>query len=226
MISKFKKLAKELGVVDSVFYSIDRIIRKLTFNKCYLIRYLLVAQPVSKELMLSPKRGANIIIREIDSQDPVVSAFPVPKNVIEKRFHQNARCLVAEKNDEFVGYIWLAYEQYHEDEVRATFSLPADGKCVWDFDVYIEPKYRIGFAFMKLWDEAYTLLRKQGVTWTYSRISAFNPQSKKSHNSLGAKTLCYGNFLIFGNFQIALIGCKPYLNFSIKTTPTVQLPHR
>lgn len=224
MISKLNKLVKELGGVDTIFYLFDRVISRLTLGKCYLIRYLLVAQPVARERMLSSKRRSKITIREIKSDDPIISVFPAPKSVVEDRFCQNARCLIAEKDTEFVGYIWLAYQKYEEDEVRAIFYLPEGGGSVWDFDIYIVPKYRVGFAFMKLWDEAYALLRRQGVGWSYSRISAFNPNSKKSHSSLGAKTLCYGTFVVIGSVQIAIIGCKPYFNISVKVPPLILLP--
>ena len=223
MFAKARQLINELGLSNSCFYVIDRLCRRFSNGNCYLIRYLIVSQPISSKSLLPAKRGSKFIIREVVLGDPVISKFPVPEKVICERFAQNAKCFIAEKENDFVGYIWIVHQKYAEDEVRAIYFLP-DGNSVWDFDVYITPQYRLGPAFLKLWDHVNAILIRKGVNCSFSRISAFNPGSKHAHERLGAKILYKANFLVLGRLQITVLGCAPYLHVSTKKNVSIAIP--
>jgi len=91
---------------------------------------------------------------------PYSSNFHVQKRS-SSLIRQGAICLGAFKNDELLGYAWILLGTYEEDEVRCFFVPMPEGESAWDFDIYLDPKYRIGFAFPRLWDEVNTYLRSQ-----------------------------------------------------------------
>lgn len=222
-----KKIASvflELGILDSCYYFCDKILNAASVGRIRIIRYHIVVQPVSDKPFCSPTRGRNVVVREVFPGDKLEAYFPVGKEVLAERYAQGGRCLVAEKEGHFVGYLWFIKDQYIEDEVRVIFQLPNE-KSIWDFDIYVEPKCRIGFVFLRLWDELYSTLYKERVEHSYSRISAFNSASRNSHKRLGAKTLHHATFLKIGAVQFMFSGSSPYvyISFSGSSIPILQL---
>ena len=80
--------------------------------------------------------------------------------------------------------------------------------------MYILPKYRLGIGFLRLWDEAKRLLRSQGISWSMSRISAFNRVSLASHGKLGTQVVGSVMFLHLGRMQLALASIRPRFHLS------------
>ncbi|MDD2759554.1 MAG: hypothetical protein PHH11_04605, partial [Methylomonas sp.] len=97
-----------------------------------------------------------------------------------------------------------------------------------DFDVYVEPKYRLSPTFLKLWDEASARLLREGVSWSLSRISAFNTMSLSSHKRMGAKIIGWAVFFQMAGIQLTISSLKPFLHISLSNAslPTFefQLP--
>jgi hypothetical protein len=224
-IRAFRALSRDIGWLNASLYSLDRLLLKALRGYLRLYKYDLVAQPVRETPLLPPGRGKKIEVRMIDETDIVTHQFPRPSAVIQARFKQGAKCLVAFKEGEFIGYLWLLSGTYIEDEVRATFSpLPAM-KAVWDFDVYVAPEYRVGFAFSRLWDEANRFLAEKEIKWSCSRISAFNPGSLSSHARLGARTLGTAMFFCAGRCQVMFATTAPYIHLSFHSAsfPAIRL---
>jgi hypothetical protein len=157
--------------------------------------------------------------------DPVVRQFPRPDWAAPYRFNQGAVCLVALKAGTFAGFLWLTLGSYQEDEVRCRYVPLPPGKSAWDFDVHVEPEYRNGIVFLKLWDEANRFLTAHQIQWSLSRISAFNSGSILSHAKLGAQRIGAVTFLSIGSWQIAASTVRPYLHFSARagSLPTYAL---
>lgn len=225
LINKIKRGIAELGWINFIFYSADRLLVALSGGRCRIFHYLLVAQPVADEPLLPPHRGANIAVREIHPGDPIIPNTPRTQEMIQDRFQQGSRCFVATRNGEFTGYIWLSYDSHHEDEVRARYRLPGNGKTVWDFDVYVVPAQRLGFTFLRLWDAVYEQLRSQQVQWLISRIGASNLASLSAHKRLGATPIGKATFIVLGPAQIMFSSCPPYAHFSLaQSAPTLLIP--
>ena len=148
------------------------------------------------------------------SDDPALSHLLLTSDVLRFRFDQDAVCFGAFREGTIVGCLWLCLGGYHEDEVRCRYDLRPEGKAAWDFDVYVIPEARGGFAFMRLWDEANAYLRKLGVGWSLSRISAFNPGSLAVHGNLGACRIGSALFFRTGDLQLGFYSFKPYFNFT------------
>jgi hypothetical protein len=204
-------LIRELGWINAVFYSVHYGLQKIS-DRARLVRYYLVAQPVPEKRILPEHVGNKIEVGEISGSEKENIFFLRPSKVIEDRYCQGARCLAGFRKGQFVGWLWFIRGQYMEDEVRCRFVL--GDSSVWDFDVYVDPSSRLSPVFARLWDEAYEILRKDGVRWSFSRISAFNAPSLASHKRMGARRVGSAIFLCLGNIQIGFFSQSPYFHIS------------
>jgi hypothetical protein len=205
---------RQLGWTNGCLYAIGRVLEIASGNRVCIHKYYLVAQPVAKKCWLPPHRGQGFEIRRVVEFDPLVRQFPRPEHAAPYRFNQGAVCIAALKAGALVGFLWLTLGPYQEDEVRCRYvPLPA-GKSAWDFDVHVEPEYRNGIVFLRLWDEANLFLAAHQVQWSLSRISAFNSGSILSHARMGARRIGAVTFLSIGSWQIAASTVAPYFHFS------------
>ena len=190
-----------------------------------LHRYLIVAQPIPAKALLAPGRGRSITVQQVDIGDPVLLSLPLDRKVIEFRASQGAICFGAFKDGEIIGCLWLCLAGYQEDEVRCRYLPMPPEKSAWDFDVYLEPDHRSGLGFARLWDEANEYLRRRGVSFSWSRISAFNPRSLAAHARLGATIAGTATFLRFGPCQVMIASVPPYRHFSLRRedSPVIHL---
>lgn len=214
-----------MGWKDGALYIIARIISGISRGRAELRKYYFVSQPIPDRPLLPAKRGASTVVGQVDSQHPLVSRFPRPAQIVAQRFARGALCFLATQDDHFVGFLWLQRGGYLEDEVRCLFTpLPAN-QVAWDFDVHVEPEYRNGFVFARLWDTANDFLREAKVKWSVSRISAFNAGSINSHLRLGAFPIGSACFLCLGHFQLSLSSIAPFMHFSAgdRSIPEISL---
>ena len=215
MLPKARAAFHQMGIANGLLYFADRLLSRVSGGRARLIRYLIVAQPVSGERDSNNLRRAKCPIRVVAPEDPVVAQFPRPAPVIAARFRARSLCLVAEVREQFAGFIWLAFGGYDEDEVRCRFEFVDSNVSAWDFDVYVKPEFRMGRTFSRLWQAANEELSRRGVTWSFSRISAFNAQSIAAHRRMGSRSLRTVTFICAGNFQFALLGAPPYVHVGV-----------
>ncbi|WP_227817213.1 GNAT family N-acetyltransferase [Nitrogeniibacter aestuarii] len=218
-----RKTLSQLGLGNGLAYLSGRLLASATGGRCKIVRYRFVAQPIPADVTPLPE-GATVI-KSVDATHPLVPTFPRPAHVIERRFRQGDTCFLATSKGAFAGFLWLAHGAYDEDEVRCRYELTDTTRTVWDYDVYIEPKYRLGRMFSRLWQAANHALASEGVRWSISRISTFNPDSIAAHSRLGAQTLSHATFVVLGPAQLALVSQAPYLHVSLRaaSAPTVRL---
>ncbi len=212
----------ELGVINSCLYLFNRIFK--TGNiPVFFIKYYFFSQLFHNEKLLPESRGKKLIPRILPNTFLDNHPCPRPESVIKDRYQQGAVCLAIYKQEEFAGCFWYIKEKYHEDEVRCVFEL-LDDDAVWDFDVYVVPKYRLSPVFLKLWDDASQRLMADGYQRSISRISAFNAMSLSSHKRMGAKQLGWAVFLYVGFVQLTLSNLFPYIHFSsnIRSFPVIK----
>ena len=209
---RLRFLVRELGASTAILYLLDRLLRRIS-SKCGFYYYLFVAQPLADQPRLPLTRGKAFTFRLIQAPETLLDSLGRPSAVIHERFAQGAQCLAATKNEGLVGCIWFVRGAYAEDEVRVDYLLPQDGRCVWDFDVFVAESERLGFLFAKQWDAFDALLKPQGIRYTVSRINAFNPRSIASHRSLGAQDCGQALFLRLGQFQWMLSNQRPFIAF-------------
>ncbi|MCA8905483.1 MAG: GNAT family N-acetyltransferase [Halioglobus sp.] len=216
---------RQLGGANALLYLVDRVLRAITGSRARLVRYLLVAQPVPADPVEAMRQSLASKVREVGGDDPVVKYFPRPAAVIARRFADGSVCYVAEVRDRFAGYLWLAFNGYDEDEVRCRYEFAEPALSAWDYDVYVEPDFRLGRTFARLWETANQRLANRGVRWSFSRISAFNAGSLAAHRHMGLQTLFAATFVCLGPLQLTFTGTAPFvhLSFSDKSRPVLRL---
>jgi hypothetical protein len=224
MLERLRRTVRELGPGNAVLYAIDRLMRAVSGGRARVHRYRLVAQPI--DAAVAPLRPDTKTCIELAGPDHALrAAFPRPAGIIEQRYADGAQCLVASSGDRFAGYLWWRREHYDEDEVRCRFVLADPASSVWDFDVYVEPRYRLGRTMARLWDAAARRWHADGVRWSFSRISAFNPASLASHARLGLRPVGSAVFVVIGPCQLSLFSAPPSVHVGLgpRARPTLTL---
>ncbi len=198
-------------------YRLDRLLDKLTLGHARLRVYLFCAQPIGANAFSAIREDHHTLVHQIVIGDELTQSFPRPPKVIYERFVRGCICYVAVVKGVFAGYVWLARDAYEEDEVRCRYTLPAGNESVWDFDVYVAPRLRIGRTLGRLWRGVDAALGQQGVHWSVSRIALSNVSSIQTHERLGAVYLASGAFLTLGPLQLSLFSKAPFAHLSLGT---------
>jgi hypothetical protein len=214
LLARGQALFREHGRLGGWLYLLHRALQALSGGRAGVVAYVLVGQPIGSGALAGVKPHPDTVVRPVLPGDPVIAAFPRPPEVIAARFAQGADCHVAEHKGRFAGHIWLAHGRYTEDEVRCEYHWADQPPCVWDYDVYVEPEYRLGRAMGRLWRGVDDALSARGVAWTLSRISRFNAASLNAHARLGARRCGWITVLVLGRWQLALMPHKPWVHGS------------
>jgi len=214
MLARLLSPFKEFGCFAGLIYSVDRMLQRLSPN-LRLYFYELLAQPVPEEPLLPARLAGPFEMREIPAGAPEIALMPARPDIKESRFRQGATCLGTYQRDRLIGYIWLCFQRYEEDEVRCTFVLPEGGKAVFDFDIYIFPEHRLGLGFVGIWNGANQFLLSRGVQVSFSRLTRFNLPSRRAHLRLGARRA--GRMFVLRMWQLELLvsTLSPYFHLSI-----------
>jgi len=227
----------EFGLGAGFLYLVDRLLNALS-PSARLFVYELMVQPTDMpEVRIRALQGFRS--REIKPGDTELTAMPVSSAVIESRFAQGAICLGTFKQHRFIGYIWLCFRSYDEDEVRCRYSLLPPEESVFDFDLYIFPESRLGLAFLAIWQNTSALLRSRGVLYSFSRVTRFNLASRRAHAHLGSMRIGRAVFLklyqvecmastVFPYVSLSLAAHRPQLRLRadvLLTEPSIQPSH-
>lgn len=204
-------------------YLLHRGLSRLSGGRVSLPIYLFCAQPIAAGAVAGLRQQSDVVVRKVAADDPLVEAFPRSPAIVRQRYANGAICYAVTVKNEFAGHIWLNRLHYDEDEVRCRYCLP-DSQSVWDFDVYVAPRFRVGRTMARLWDATAADLHAGGVRWSFSRISLYNPGSVRSHERLGAVHLATGVFLKMGALEVALFSRRPWPHVSVKGRPEFQMP--
>lgn len=226
IISRLRELLAQLGWKEGLIHLASRLLSALSAGRLSHVRYLFVAQPVPATASDTPlPGGGRTVTRYLEADDPLCQQFPRPPEVIQRRFAQGDRCLASCVGEKFAGHIWLAEGQYEEDMLRCCYQLVDSQTCVWDYDVYVAPEFRMGRVFARLWDHANHSLASRGRRWCCSRIDAANWQSVQAHRRLGTQTLFSASFFLAGRWQLMIAGAYPFLHLSTgpASRPTLKI---
>lgn len=219
-IGKLKRLIADLGWLDASIYALDRCGSAFT-GAIGITRYILVAQPVPEKPLLPSGRGESLTVRPLSSSDDLGNETPLSPSVLASRERRGSICVGAFDGHRLIGFACAALGPHDDELVLARFTPLPHAKAAWDYDFYIAPRYRLGFAFPRIWDEMFTLLRDRGIAWTTSYITAYNITSLKSHLRLGAVPV--GGFVVvkLGRSQAILQRRRPFARLA---TPSRARP--
>ena len=204
MIGAWKGLRAQFDRATTLLYIAHRLLEKCSGGRAGLVPYLLYAQPLGNPALASVKDDPQTQIARWQAGDARVSAFPRPPEVLAERWASGSRCYGAMVKGEVAGCIWIALNEHLEDEVRCRYQLPKDG--VWDYDVLVLPRWRLGRTLARLWKAVDTDLASEQRRWSFSRISRFNRASIGAHERLGAQVVGRVTFLKLGPWQMSWQG--------------------
>lgn len=214
VFARLHRRVGELGWVRLALQAVDRLFSAASHGHVRLVTYVLMAQPIGAWPLAGVRKESQTSVTNVKPGDPLLDQLPRPQDVIERRLKAGADCLVATVKDQVAGMLWIARETYVEDEVRCLYRLTDSRRCVWDFDVYVAPRYRGSRVFFRLWQAANAQLVTEGVEWSFSRISALNTESLAAHRRMGAKSVGKAVFLSIGHLQLSFFSLSPFFHFS------------
>ncbi len=217
MLDWFKKSFAQIGKSATFYYLMDKFLRKTKIGSVY--PYYFLAQPL-KDNGTKVRLSKNYLVRKIEPNDTELLKI-LPQSICDYRFKQNAVCVGAFKAGRLTALLWFTPRLFHEDEVRADFMPPQ--KACWDFGVHVEPEFRMTRVFSSLWGASTHIMQGMGFDTSLSRISAFNPNSLKSHTRMGAKLLAKAVFINIGSVQICLSNIKPRIDISFSKKSRVVI---
>ena len=204
---------RQLGRADALRYFAGQALQRGSAGRARIVRYYLVAQPV-KPVSVQRAAASTTVVRRLEPGDAALALLPRSPQLIAERFANGDLCLAVLVKDRLAAFLWLAFDAYEEDDVCCRYRL-LDSDLAWDYDVHVEPDFRMGRSLARLWDAANALLGARGVRWSLSRISAFNSGSLAAHERLGARRLFGVTFVCLGRLQLAF-GARRFL-------PTISL---
>lgn len=215
---------KEFGILAGSLYAVDRILRRFS-PKTGMCVYEMMVQPIGDKRLLPINRAKNLAFAEIARGDPAIALMPARPEIKAARFDQGASCVGVFRSEKLIGYAWFCFNSYEEDEVRCTYELAEADQSVFDFDFYIFPEYRMGTAFLAVWQGANEYLRARNIRYTFSRMTRFNEASRRAHAHLGSK--CVGRALFFQAWHVELMVATlfpfVFLSWSEKHRPRLRL---
>jgi hypothetical protein len=222
MLNRVLQPFREFGWIAGGLYVVHRALQAVSPRLAVQV-YELMVQPIPDKSLLPGKLGKSLEIREIRRGAPEVERMPARPDIKERRFEQGAVCLGAYRKGELIGYLWLCFDRYDEDEVRCTYLLAPPGQAVFDFDLYIFPEHRLGRAFVGIWDGVNEYLRERSIRFTFSRMTRFNLPSRRAHAHLGSRRVAGAVFLQAWSLEVMFATIRPFLHVSIRSNNRAKL---
>ena len=210
LIERLRGPFREFGFGVGLLYMVDRLLLAVS-PRCGLYVYELMAQAVTGKPLLPAGLARNLRFAEISAGHPDIDLMPARVEIKAQRFDQGARCLGVYRQDELIGYVWFCRDRYDEDEVRCRYELAEPATSVFDFDLVVMPKHRMGIGFVAVWDAANRFLTAQGVRHTFSRMTRFNLASRRAHARLGARCVARASVLRLGLIELLVATVAPYV---------------
>jgi GNAT superfamily N-acetyltransferase len=176
--------------------------------------YFLVQQPVQERLLLPDHLRGGVSVRVLTAADTEIASALSRAEELGARLRRGDTCLAAFRDGRLVGYLWLCFCPFEDDETHCRFAPLQGAGGAWDYDLSVAPESRGGGAFAALWDAAWEVLRREGYSWTASRVSAFNDRSLRAHRRIGA--VATGTLLVLraGHAAAILSSLRPVLRLA------------
>lgn len=213
---------REFGGAAGSLYVLDRLLGALS-PSLGLHVYEFMVQPIGGKPLLPPNLVKNLSFHEIHSGDAEIALMPAREDIKALRFEQGARCIGAYRKGQLIGYLWYCTGRYEEDEVRVTYELVDRDASIFDFDLYVMPKHRLGMGFLSVWYSVNEMLVPRGVRYTFSRLTRFNLASRRAHAHLGWKRVGRGVFLRAWRAEFMLASVAPFVGVTFGARQRITL---
>lgn len=198
-----------MGIGGWLVHTLSTILERSSSGRVRILALRFYVQPVASERLLAQNAHGPIRVASIEARAFTPEHFQRPPEAIRDRFADGSACIAAVKNDELVGFMWLQPGMLRERLVRCRMHALPENRTAWDYDFHIEPKYRLGRLFARLWDCAFESLRERGVEATLSWIRLENRSSENAHRRLGARRIGWTVFLTAFEHQFMIGSLQP-----------------
>jgi hypothetical protein len=205
---------REMGLAGWASYSLDRLLARLTGRRVRFWALQFYAQPVPKEPLLAPARASKLKVGLIEVGDVPSALFERPRGAVEKRFQDGSLCVAARSGEAVAGYMWLHFGRLKERMFICDFEAVPTTTACWDYDFEVLPPYRLGRTFVRLWDEAFRILRERGIETTVSWILLSNRASARAHERMGARPAGWLVLLTWAGYGLAVQPRAPFLRLA------------
>jgi len=222
MLTRLIGPIQEFGLGAGFLYLIGRALQAIS-PRLNLYVYELMVQPIPDAPLLPERLSKGMEIREIKRGDPEIDLMPARPEIKASRFEQGAICLGAYRKGFLIGYLWLCFDGYEEDEVRCRYLLSPPRNAVFDFDLYIFPEHRMGLGFVGIWNGVNEYLRIRGIDFTFSRLTRFNLPSRRAHAHLGWKKVADAVFFQAWSLEIMFATIAPFVSASVRKGGRIEL---
>lgn len=203
-----------MGLAGYVSYTLDRILQKSSNGKIKFLALRFYLQPVPANNLVATRENDPVRVAPIRSDTLDPDSFGRPTDAIVERFASGSLCIAATRNEELLGFMWIQQGVLRERLVRCLMQAEPCSRVAWDYDFFIQPRYRLGRLFGRLWDAASSSLRDLGVDATVSWIRVENRASEQAHMKLGARRIGWAAFLSFFERQLMVSSFKPFVCYS------------
>lgn len=208
-LSDLRSDLRSMGLGGWLSYAADRALGRLSRGRAafYLLRFYV--QPVPASPLVSVRAGDPVHVGPIDRSAIDEATFKRPAGAVPARFDAGSTCIAALKQGEVLGFMWLHPGTLSERIVHCDMRAEPASRVVWDYDFFIEPRYRLGRLFGRLWDAAASHLRERGVEATVSWVHLHNRASAQAHARLGARPIGWAAFLVLFRHQFMISSMRP-----------------
>ena len=219
---RLRNILSDMGAANGMLFILARIANRLC-PAIAIARFYIVAQPVMQSRVLPKGRGASIQVLMLSGHDPLLDQVATPADEIERRFSGETKCFLALRGERVVGHLWVTHSGYRDPVFRCEYRIESPETVAWDFDLWIEPKERMGWAFCRLWDACNEYLAGRKIAWTLSRISAFNAGSLRAHQRIGIHRLRSLTYVCIGRLEWLLLFPSPSIRISRQAFPLLRV---
>lgn len=219
VVGRLRGVGDRLGWLMGLLYLAHRALRAVSRGRADLHCYRLMTQPVGAAALLPDRLRGPLEVRVLAPGDPARARALSQPGDLARRQARGDTCLAAFQDGRVVGYLWLCFAPFDDDETRCRFTPRVGEGGAWDFDLSVAPAARGGAVFAALWDGAWAVLRQGGYRWTGSRVSAFNDLSLRSHARIGARPAAAFLVLRAGGCRAVFATVRPYLRLAGRKDP-------
>lgn len=211
---RFRSDIRQMGLAGWLFYALDRALNRVSNGRIGILALRFYLQPLPNERLVAVRENDPVRVGPITPASLDLTAFGRPIDAIHERFEAGSMCIAALREDELLGFMWLQQGTLKERLVRCDMRVEPSSQVVWDYDFFIQPRYRLGRLFGRLWDAAATALHAQDIQATVSWIRLENRASEQAHRRLGARRIGWAIFLSTFGRETMIASFAPYLGFA------------
>ena len=213
-----------MGPLPFAYFLLSRMLQVAFRGWIRLVVYRVYVQSLI-DSQVALRSGYTLIEVNEGSDDERIAKRP--EKILQLRRRLGYRCFGLRFKNEPIAYAWFATGgDYLEDEVRLRYVMADPEKTVWDFDIFVVPKSRAGWAFQQLWQGCGNRLGHEGFTDTASRIHLSNVNSILSHERLGARAVATLVVLAFGRVELLYRPWPILLRISVNKATKVMVDRR